>query len=353
MRSSGRWRWIRPCGGALALALIACAQARPVDREEQGAPLEAMPDHPSVEGFVTPPATGVQLWYERFGSSTGTPVVFLNGSDANCRMWSDDFVAPFLAAGHPIIRYDARDNGRSEWLPWPEDFEVEGWTIADEPPYPMEAHVEDLIGLLDALGVQRAHLVGASMGGMIAQLTALNHAERVSSLVLISTTPSSSFDAELAPVDMKYFSVIADRWRTIGMLSMFRPFTDGLIASNLAETYLLFAHRPTPSQSSEVHQMIERMLAHAPHNPRSAQGFAVAASPSRLTRLPEVRAPTLVVHGEHDQMFAPVHGQRLADAISHAQLLVVADFGHAVPLTSLVPYIDEMLDTIAHPSRAD
>ena len=179
---------------------------------------EPVASEPRREGFVTAPETGVRLWYERVGEPRLGTVVFLNGSDANAAMWNEEFLAPFLRAGYEIVRYDARDNGRSEWLPWPESFDVDDWTPTAPPPYPLRAHTQDLVGLLDALDLERVHLIGVSMGGMVAQGMALEHPQRVLSLALLSTSPSNSFDPELAPADPAFFQELASGWARHGVL---------------------------------------------------------------------------------------------------------------------------------------
>lgn len=332
---------------AICLAWGCSETSRPLDGEEQVSPLSVLPDVLRFEGFATPAQTGVQLWYERIGSEQKGTVVFINGGDANAAMWGDDFIAPFAESGYQVIRYDARDNGRSRWLPWPEDFEVEGWTPDAGPIYPITAHVDDLVGLLDALSIKRAHLVGMSLGGMVAQLTALAHAERVASLVLLSTSPSNSFDPDLAPADPGFFEELASGWRSMGMRSFVQSIAIEPLASAMTDTFLLFAHQPSEEDKIELRQLVDQLLAHAPHNPRSAQGFAIAAVQSWVDRLPQIDVPTLVIHGERDPLFPFEHGRVLAENIPGARLIPIAEFGHGMPISHFEPYLGDMIETIA------
>ncbi len=303
---------------------------------------------PRRGGYVTPPQTGVQLWYDRVGENHQGTVVLVNGSDANAAMWSDDFVLPFVEAGYQVVRYDARDNGRSEWLEWPDGFKVEGWTPESGPIYPITAHVEDLVGLLDQLSIDRAHLIGVSMGGMVAQLMALNHADRVRSLVLLSTSPSNSFDPELEPAAPAFFEELAAGWRAMGFRASFQAISDRPLVTAMTETFLLFTHQPSADDIDEMHRLVERLLAHAPHNPLSAQGFAIAALQPWVDRLDEISAPTLVIHGEHDRLFPYQHGQVLANKIPGARLISVKNLGHGLPVSHFLPYVDAMLETLRY-----
>ena len=333
--------------GALGLCIFAvgCSDVRPSDGEEQIAALEAFPDVKRYQGFVTPPQTNVQLWYERLGEGGRGSVVFLNGNDTSAVLWSDDFITPFVAAGYQVVRYDPRDNGRSEWIPWPEDFDYEHWTPDKAPIYPMNVHVQDLLGLLDALSIHRAHLVGLSMGGMVAQLAALEYPERVASLVLLSTSPSNSFDEVLGAADPAFFAKLAAGARKMGVWSTFQWVTVRPLAAAMADTFLLFVEQPSDRERREVRTLVDRLLEHAPHNPRSAQGFAIAAAKSWVDRLSTIVQPTLVIHGDKDQMFPFTHGEAIADNIPNSRLISIAGLGHGVPISHFKRFRHDMLET--------
>ncbi len=329
--------------GALALTFALVSGSACAGSEQVGV---SAPE-PTREGFVTPPETGVRLWYARVGVARLGTVVFLNGSDANAAMWDEDFLAHFLDAGFEVVRYDARDNGRSQWLPWPTDFDVDAWTPEDPPPYPLTAHTEDLVGLMNSLGLDRVHLVGVSMGGMVAQDMALEHPARVASLALLSTSPSNSFDPKLAPADPAFFQELAAGWRAMGFWSVFQRLWSRPLASRMTETFLLFLPDPSEQDRKEMRQLIDRLLSHAPHNPRSAQGLAIAARPSAIDRLPEIAAPTLVIHGDADGMFPLPHGEALAERIPGARLVIVPGLGHGLPVSGFAPFREAILANAA------
>ena len=323
--------------------LCACSPSRPEDGEQAVAPvgvdLACVDGH---EGYVTPPATGLQLWYERLGARTAPAVVLLNGSDSPASFWEDEFIAPFVAAGYQVIRFDPRDTGRSEWLPWPDDFDYAAWTPKDPPLYPLDAHVDDLVGLLDALAVEHAHLVGFSQGGMVAQLAAIARPERVISLALLSTSPSNSFDPELEVAAREFFEDLAQRSRRAGMRALIQRVARGPLARKLTEFYLAVSNAPR-SAAPEIRQMVDAGLRHAPYNPRSGQGFAVAAATSRVGDLHRIAAPTLVLHGKHDVFFPPSHAVVLAEGIPGARLIMIQELGHGLPIEHFSPHRDEMI----------
>ena len=342
----------RRCVSVLAsVTLLACSSARPEDGE--GAVVPEGGDPACVdryEGYVTPPTTGVQLWYERLGARTAPALVLLNGSDSPASFWDDGFIAPFVAAGYLVIRFDARDNGRSEWLSWPDDFDYAVWTPEDPPLYPLDVHVDDLFGLLDALAVERAHLVGLSQGGMIAQLAAIARPERVTSLALLSTSPSNSFDLDLEPADPAFFQELARRSRRAGVRAMLQAITSWPLASELTEFSLAVSSAP-PSAAPEIREMVDASLQHARFNARSAQGFAVASAPSRVKALHRISAPTLILHGEQDALFPHSHAVVLLEGIPDARLISIAGMGHALPIARFLPYRDAILDNMARARR--
>ena len=302
------------------------------------------------EGYTTPDATRVQLWYERFGSSDVPAVVLLNGNDAPATLWERDFLAPLLDAGYQVIRFDARDCGRSEWLPWPRGFEPEDWTPEKPPPYPLRAHVSDLFGLLDSLGIEDAHLVGLSQGGMIAQMAAIEEARRVISLALLSTSPSNSYDPELETIDPELLLGLIDGQRRLGRRAMLPPVSRKLLARELTRFYLEVSSA-RPSDEAAIRALVDRSLEHARYNAKSAQGFAVAAAPSRVADLHRISAPTLILHGHRDAFFPYSHAVLLAERIPHARLIGIPGAGHALPLQRFYPYLADIVDHIDRAQR--
>ncbi len=305
---------------------------------------------PHSEGYTTPDATRVQLWYESFGSSDLPAVVLLNGNNAPATHWGTDFLAPLLDAGYQVIRFDARDCGRSEWLPWPRGFEPEDWNPEKPPPYPLRAHVSDLFGLLDSLGIEDAHLVGLSQGGMIAQMAAMEEPPRVISLALLSTSPSNNFDPELEAIDPELLLRLIDGQRRIGRRAMLQAVSRKLLARELTRFYLDVSSA-RPSDEATIRAVVDRSLEHARYNAKSAQGFAVAAAPSRVSDLHRISAPTLILHGNRDAFFPYSHAVLLAERIPHARLIEISGAGHAQPLQRFYPYLADIVDHIDRAQR--
>ena len=131
-------------------------------------------------------ANGIEIWWQDFGDPADPAVLLVMGATVPATGWQPEFYEPIVAAGYRVIRFDNRDVGRSTWI----DYE--------QSPYTVEDMADDAIGLLDALSVDRAHVIGASLGGMIGQAVAIRFPERVRSLTSIMSTPSSAEDPDLS-----------------------------------------------------------------------------------------------------------------------------------------------------------
>jgi pimeloyl-ACP methyl ester carboxylesterase len=302
--------------------------------------------YPSVAGYVTPPSTGVQLWYEHFGALDRPSVALLNGGDSQAIFWPLDFIVELLDAGYGVVRYDARDAGLSEWLPFPPGFEPRSWTPEVPPPYGLDAHVADLLGLLDALGVPRAHLIGISQGAMVAQLAALADPECVLSLTLLSTSPSNPYDDSLGAVDPVLLGYLREQFPRVGRAaSLPWPFGGSRVVE--LQTDLLAAIAGlSPEDRPELREHLQESYERAGVNGASSQGFAVASARSRLAELARVRAPTLVVHGSEDRFIRPGHAVALANAIEGARLILVPG-GHGFPFRMFGAQIPAILENLA------
>jgi pimeloyl-ACP methyl ester carboxylesterase len=298
--------------------------------------------YPNVEGFVTAGTTGIQHWYQRTGSAEAPPVILINGSDTAANVWHVDFVEALLAGGFQVIRYDPRDSGRSERLPWPKGFDARSWTPAIPPPYPLSAMMEDLVGLLDALDVDKAHLVGVSMGGMIAQLMGINVPDRVLSLSLLSTSPSNSFDPALAPVAQERLDRIIELMEKAGMDAAFSFILGNRWIGSLADAMQIVTGASDGGLDNEL--LIRETDGLGGYNFRSSQGFAIAAAPSRVPELARITAPTLILHGTADPWFSFPHAEVLAERIDGASLVAVEGEGHASPRGMYNRYSGEIIE---------
>ena len=267
----------------------------------------------------------VELYVEAFGPEDGEPVLLLSGADTQCTRWSEALLDPLLEAGHRVVRFDTRDCGLSSKLP-----ASVGYTLADL--------AADACGVLDGEDIGSAHLVGRSMGGMVAQVLALDHPERVRSLILLCTTPGLGDERLPPPVDW-----LVDRMAE----RLFSPSPADHLerVAWLVELDRLFAGPRFPFDEEAAVLLADADVSRCWY-PESGHGPAVNSSPSRLDRLGEVGARTLVVHGTADPVFPVEHGLALADGIPGADLWLVEGLGHEVPdacLPDLVPRLLEHL----------
>lgn len=255
-------------------------------------------------------ADGIELWVEEHGAPDGVPVLLLAGSDATTLRWPASLVDALVAAGARVVAYDHRDSGAST-------------KIDPDVAYRLEDLATDALAVLDALGIARAHLVGYSMGGAVAQVLARRAASRVRSLALVATTPG--LGDERLPFAADWF---VDRMAA----RLFEPPPRDHEArvAWIVDLYRTLAGPRYPFD--EVHQraLAEAELARAWH-PESGHGVAAGAAPSRLDELGELAVPTLVVHGTADPVFALAHGEALAAGIPGARLVVVEGLGHEIP----------------------
>lgn len=252
---------------------------------------------------------GVELCAETFGDARDPAILLIGGAAASMDWW-DDALCERLAAGlRYVIRYDQRDTGASTTYP------------RGAPPYSGDDLVADATGLLDALGVARAHVAGLSMGGMLAQRLAVRHPDRVATLTLVATSPDGPGPAPLPPPSGELSSepVPDPDW----------PDRDAVIAHLVAE------HRPYAGKhwdEARMRAIATRVVARTPDIAANRTNhFAAAEGTPVRTRLGEITAPTLVVHGTADPLFPYAHAEALAREIPGARLLPLEGTGHEVP----------------------
>lgn len=271
-------------------------------------------------------ANGIDLAYEETGAAEAPAILLIMGLGAPLTFWPDAFVNGLAARGFRVIRFDNRDFGLSTKFDGvPADVQgaylklMRGETIAA--PYDLPDMARDALGLLDALKIGKAHIVGASMGGMIAQIIAADHAERVRSLVSIMST---SGDPNLPHGKPEALAVLTapppppeDRaaniehglkcQRAIGSLTL--PASDADLRAKVAAGY----------DRSNYYAGVPRQL------------LAVLANGSRVPLLERIAAPTLVIHGSEDPLIPPEGGKDTAAHIKGAELLLLDGMGHDFP----------------------
>jgi pimeloyl-ACP methyl ester carboxylesterase len=307
--------------------------------------LEAIEESFAVLVAHKPPriakANGIDICYEIFGDPNAEPLVLIMGLAGQMVQWDDGFCEQLAARGFRVIRFDNRDIGQSSKLSgagrltrW-EMLKMRFLNIPPEAPYTLSDMARDTISLLDVLGIRSAHIVGASMGGMIAQEIAINFPERVRSLISIMSTTG---DPDLPqPSD-----------QAVALLTEPQPRSrDKFIARFKRNAKVLRAGR-FPRDEALDRSRAERVFARG-LNPSGVgrQIRAVLASGSRKEQLAKVRAPTLVIHGTADPLVDPKAGQDTAASIPGAKLMIVQGMGHAIP-TLMWPEIIDAIDKHAH-----
>lgn len=273
-------------------------------------------------------ANGLNIAFESFGAVDAEPMLLISGLGVQMTRWSVAFCNALASRGYRVIRFDNRDVGLSTHLdtaPVP-DFDVLAAALGrgERPdlPYTLGDMAQDAVGLLDALQIERAHVVGRSMGGMIAQIMACEHPDRVSSLTSIM---SSTGNPGLAGPSPEAMATLTRRGPD--------PHQDQ--AGYL--DHLVAAARSIASPGFPFDEAAHRVQASAEfdrsYNPAgfARQIAAVGAAGDRRARLHAVSAPTLVIHGAQDLLFPLGGGQDTAANISGAELLVIEGMGHDMP----------------------
>ena len=249
-------------------------------------------------------ANGIELEYDTFGRPGAAPLLLIGGLGTQLITWDEEFCELLAGRGFHVVRFDNRDAGLSTW---------------PEGEYTLDDMADDAAGLLDALGVPAAHLVGASMGGFIAQLVALNHPERVLSLTSMISGPNGEDAVPPTPEAQAL------------LLTPVPPTLEERVELALvAKRTLLGPDDPydEPYERAKAVQAIER--AYHPSG-FARQLRAIVAAPGRLERLHTLRVPTLVVHGDADILVPVENGRKVAAAIPGARLLEIPGMGHDIP----------------------
>ena len=275
----------------------------------------------AVEIVSVPGAGSIKVAYERLGDPAMPPVLLVMGLGMQMLGWPDEFCAALVGRGLHVIRFDNRDVGLSTHLHGAREPDLMAAFSGDtsSASYKLSEMASDAVGLLDALELDSAHVVGASMGGMIAQTIAIEHPARVRSLTSIMSTTGDhavgqatqrAIEAILSPPASSRQGAI-DRavsvFRAIGSPGF--EFDEAGVRDRAGRSYDR-ANDPTG---------VSRQL------------LAILASPDRTQRLRSLRVPTLVLHGADDQLVNVSGGRATAQAIPGAELLVFEGMGHDLP----------------------
>jgi len=272
-------------------------------------------------------ANGIQLEYDTIGSPALPPLLLIMGLGGQLIHWDDDFCRQLADRGLYIVRFDNRDTGlstRFEAAGLPDmsemlDARLRGRSIPA--PYTLDDMADDAAKLLEALDIDKAHICGSSMGGMIAQTIALRHPQRLLSLTSIYSTTGNPDLPQPQPAAME------------ALLTPPPAERQAYIDFNVI-TMQAIAGAGFPFDEQFIRRVSARAYDRAFYPPGvGRQMMAVMAQQDRTAALESVTVPTLVIHGTADPLVPAAHGQATADAIPGAQQLLVEGMGHDLPHT--------------------
>ncbi|MEU4236733.1 alpha/beta hydrolase [Actinoplanes sp. NPDC026619] len=280
----------------------------------------------------TLPVNGIDICVESFGEPSDPALLLIAGGASSMDWWEDEFCRRLAAAGRHVIRYDHRDTGRSTSFP------------PGEPPYSGVDLAHDALGVLDALGIHKAHVVGLSMGGALAQRIAAERPHRVLSLTLMSTTLGApSPGAPEAPDSPGSPAAVAPEAENAPDWSHRKTAVNRMIEATRE------LGGPFTADDAHLRRLAERVFDRT-HDMAATQlnHWCCPTGPGFRQPLSSISAPTLVLHGTLDPLFPPEHAHALAAEIPGARLVWLDGVGHEFPPAAVwQQVINEIVDQSA------
>lgn len=281
----------------------------------------------------TAKANGIDIAYETFGDATKPPLLLVMGLGAQMIAWDEDFVQKIVDRGFYVIRYDNRDVGLSSKIEGGPRPDVAAATRGDasSASYTLNEMADDGISLLDALGIAKAHIVGASMGGMIVQAMAIRHSERVLSMASIMSATGDRTVGQATPEAMAALTSPPPKTREEAVANAVK--SASVVAPGVA------------IDEAKVGEAAGRAFDRSFYPVGMArQLVGIIASPDRTEDLKKVTVPTVVIHGEADALVTPSGGKATADAIPGAKLVMVPNMGHNLPDQAVPTVVDAIVE---------
>ena len=281
-------------------------------------------------------ANGLDIEWEGFGREGDPAILLIHGFATPLTGWPDSLCHGLAARGFRVVRFDNRDIGHSTFLP---ELGVPdlGALMAEArsggrpgAPYALDDMAADAVGVIDALGIDRAFVAGASMGGMIAQLVALNHPGRTSGLVSIMSTTGRPGLEPAKPEAMRALTAMPASSSRADRLATAVAAARAISGSGFPQT------------DAELAAYLGRSIDDTPFDPAAAARHmaAIVAAPPRHERLKGLQTPTLVIHGSEDPLIPPAHGEDTARCIPGAKLLIVPGMGHDLKEAMMPTWIE-------------
>ena len=267
-------------------------------------------------------ANGIELYYERLGDGPRPPFLLIAGLGAHCTGYDDAFCDALVELGHPVVRFDNRDVGLSSHLP------ATAYLLADM--------VADTVGLMDELEIDAAHVVGTSMGGMIAQLLAIDQPHRTLTLTSIMSSTGEPDVGQARPEVLT---------------ALLEPAPEGEDRAAAIERGLRTARAiGSPDLDVEYHMRRQVSFWERGVDPGGVarQAVAVVSSAHRADGLRELSVPTLVIHGAEDPLIHVSGGRRTAELVAESRFVEIAGMGHDLPPLHYPQIVSEIAALVAN-----
>ena len=303
----------------------------------------------------------IQIWYEEFGDSSNSSILLIMGANANCKQWAQEFIDQLVANNFHVVRFDNRDVGKSTWIGKEPRFSkllkflpsfilkpivngIFGLAVDAEgkfkfgnssAQYNLSDMAKDAVSLLDHLEIEKAHIIGASMGGMITQIIALDYPEKVLSITPIMTSPGIQNNSLSGPTEELLEA----------MKKSFIFNLKGRIEDGVVEIYRQLTGSRFPFNEQEFREKLKPVIEHG-NNPFALHGAAVGASPDRTSRLHEIKVPALIIHGTEDAILPLDHGIAVANGITDSKRMIMDGVGHEIPEELIPEIINEIVQNI-------
>lgn len=250
---------------------------------------------------------GVEICVETFGKATDPPILFIDGASASMLWWETALCQRIAASGRFVIRYDNRDTGRSTSF------------ALGQPGYSLTDMAEDALGILDALDLQRAHIVGRSMGGGIAAIIGIDHPDRVASMTFVSTSTGGAGLPPSSP-DLNNLPASPD------------PADHAAVVDYLVAATKAYSGGSPHFDEARMRTFVEKDMARTNNLAAMLVNHgAISFTEPAHGGFADIKAPTLVIHGDHDPLLPLPHGEALRDAIPGAGFVVLEGAGHDTP----------------------
>ena len=301
---------------------------------------------------------GIDIWWEEHGIKDNPPVLMIMGLNANSQRWPSELIDGLVQNDFYVLTYDNRDTGKSSWpteeslvvafiklMPnfvhefvveglFDQMFDIEGKFNMTEVPseYNLNDMALDGLALLDHLEIEKAHIVGASLGGMIGQIIALDHEERAISFTGIMTTPG--FDTTGLSGPSKVYIEAMKKSFILTLQDKHQEAYEVVNLPLLGSKY----------DSKEYLLSILKLTEQHGNNSNSGHMTAVGASPNRMNRLNEISIPTLVIHGSEDPLIPLDHGIAIANEIRNSTIYIMEGVGHNFPKEEIPEIIIKLTD---------